>query len=217
MVQRNLVLAAGASSDVLLRDDGSEMIKQLKDKFASSTSRSEKLTILTVLPKSWSIAKIMNVFGVTKCMARCGKKLVEVKGIMSTPIAKAGKSLPESTVQLVTTFYCHDDISRVMPGTKDFLSVRNESGEKEQRQKRLVLCNLTEAYRQFKTLHPDIKVGFSKFAELRPKECVLAGATGTHSVCVCTIHQNVKQMMAGVQLKALTVEIVVLDPKIFLM
>ena len=31
-----------------------------------------------------------------------------------------------------------------------------------------------EAYRQFKTHYPDIKVGFSKFAELRPKECVLA-------------------------------------------
>ena len=93
MVQRNLVLAAGASSDVLIRDDGAEMIEQLRDKFASSTSRSEKLTILTVLPKSWSIAKIVNVFGVTKCMARCAKKLVEVKGIMSNSIAKAGKSL----------------------------------------------------------------------------------------------------------------------------
>ena len=90
-----------------------------------------------------------------------------------------------------------------MPGKKDFLSVRNETGEKEHHQKRHVLCNLTEAYRQFKTLHPDIKVGFSKFAELRPKECVLAGATGTHSVCVCTIHQNVKLMMAGGQLEAL--------------
>ena len=87
-----------------------------------------------------------------------------------------------------------------MPGKKDFLSVRNETGEKEHCQKRLVLCNLTEAYRQFKTLHPDIKV---KFAELRPKDCVLAGATGTHSVCVCIMHQNVKLMMAGGQLEAL--------------
>ena len=108
-------------------------------------------------------------------------------------------------VQLVTIFYCHDDISRVMPGKKDFLSVRNDTGEKEHRQKQLVLCNLTEAYRRFKALHPDIKVGFSKFAELRPKEeCVLAGATGTHSVCVCTIQQNVKLMMACGQLEALT-------------
>ena len=146
----------------------------------------------------------MEEFSVTNYMARCAKKLVEEKGILSSPNSKPGMPLPESTAQLVKTFYYHDDMSRVMPGKKDFLSVRNENGEKEHRQKRLVLCNLKEAYKQFKTLHPDIKVGFSKFAELRPKECVLAGATGTHSVCVCTIHQNVKLMMAGGRLEILS-------------
>ena len=44
-----------------------------------------------------------------------------------------------------------------------------------------------------------IKVGLFKFADFRPKHCVLAGASGTHSVCVCTIHQNVKLMMLGIQ------------------
>ena len=41
------------------------------------------------------------------------------------------------------------------------------------------------------------KIGFSKFAELYPQHCVLAEASGTHAVCVCTIHQNVKLMMTG--------------------
>ena len=41
------------------------------------------------------------------------------------------------------------------------------------------------------------KIGFSKFAELYPQHFVLAEASGTHAVCVCTIHQNVKQMMIG--------------------
>eukprot|EP00731_Ephydatia_muelleri_P027659 Em0019g532a len=73
-----------------------------------------------------------------------------------------------------------------MPGKKDFLSVRKADGEKEHRQKRLVLCNLKEAYHQFKTEHPDVKVGFSKFAGLRPKECVLAGSHW-HSNCLAAI------------------------------
>ena len=30
----------------------------------------------------------------------------------------------------------------------------------------------------------------SKFCELRPKWCILADSCGTHSVCVCSIHQN---------------------------
>ena len=33
---------------------------------------------------------------------------------------------------------------------------------------------------------PDRKIGVAKFAELRPKHCILAGASGTDSVCVCT-------------------------------
>ena len=56
--------------------------------------------------------------------------------------------------------------------------------------KRLVLCNLSELYAAFKEAHPNVKIGFSKFCSLRPKWCVLAGASGTHSVCVCCIHQN---------------------------
>ena len=47
---------------------------------------------------------------------------------------------------------------------------------------------------------------FSKFASLRPKECVLAGESGTHSVCVCTIHQNVKLMIHDAKLSQLTKE-----------
>ena len=41
--------------------------------------------------------------------------------------------------------------------------------------------NLQELYRLFKDKHPEQKLGFSKFAELRPKHCVLTGASGTHS------------------------------------
>ena len=37
---------------------GSEMIDQLKDKFLKTESRSEALQILTVLPKSWSLARV---------------------------------------------------------------------------------------------------------------------------------------------------------------
>ena len=57
----------------------------------------------------------------------------------------------------------------------------------------------------FKDRYSDETIGFSKFACLHPKHCILAGASGTHSVCVCTIHQNVKLMMLGVKLPDLTV------------
>ena len=68
-----------------------------------------------------------------------------------------------------------------MPGMKDFVSVK--IGDTRMHvQKRLILCNLREVYASFKTKHGNAQIGFSKFADLRPKECVLAGASGTHSV-----------------------------------
>ena len=53
-------------------------------------------------------------------------------------------------------------------------------------------------YVQFKECHPLLKIDISKFCELRPKWCVTVGARGSHSVCVCTIHQNPKLMLAAV-------------------
>ena len=156
VVQRNLILAAGADTEP--GDDGAEIIQQLKDKFALTKLRSERLSILTVLPKSWSIMKIMEEFGVTRYTGEAAKKRVEDKGIFSSPNSRAVKVLAESIVQLVKDFYCHDDVSRVMPGKKDFVSVRNDNGEKEHRQKRLVLSNLKEAYKQFNSLSVTIAI-----------------------------------------------------------
>ena len=184
--------------------DAEEIVQQLKEKLQSTTSRSERLRVLTVLPKSWSIKKIANVFGVSRYLARKAKTLVTEKGVLSSPNPKGHRLLPVDTEEAVKDFYLSDNISRVMPGKKDFLSVVGADGKREHKQKRLVLCNLREAYREFKECNPDKKIGFTKFSQLRPKECVLAGASGTHSVCVCTVHQNVKLMMAGSGLEALS-------------
>ena len=180
-----------------------EMINQLKEKMQSCTRKSDKIQILTILPKSWTRSKVVEEFQVSEYMVRTAKKLVSEKGIMSTPNPRLGKLLPKTTVDLIKTFYHSDEISRIMPGKKDYVSV-TVCGMRQHLQKRLILCNLKEAYQQFKDGMPDVKIGFSKFSELRPKECILAGAGGTHSVCVCTVHQNVKLMFVGAKLDQLS-------------
>ena len=144
----------------------------------------------------------MNEFEASNYLVRKAKKVVEERGILSSPNPKAGKNLSKTTVTQVKEFYYCENISRLMPGMKDFVSVMID-GKRQHIQKRLVLCNLKEAYEEFKQKYPNHKVGFSKFADLRPKECVLAGASGTHSVCVCTIHQNFKLMFQGAKLETL--------------
>ena len=92
----------------------------------------------------------------------------------------------------------------MMPGLKDVLSIKQENDKRKHVQKRLLLANLQEIYHLFKKEYENVKIGFSKFAELRPPYCVLAGSSGTHNVCVCVHHENVKLMLASVDLNKLT-------------
>ena len=63
-----------------------------------------------------------------------------------------------------------------------------------------MFLNLKELYTVFKDKHPGLKISFSKFASRRPKWCITVGAKGTHSVSVCTAHQNVKLLLSSVNL-----------------
>jgi hypothetical protein len=127
-------------------------------------------------------------------MIHTAKQLAKEYGILESPNLKAGRSLDPEAAYTVEKIYCNDSVSTVMPGKMDYLAVKT-GGTKEHKQKRLVLNNLSEIYAEFKQSHPGLKVGFSKFASLQPKNCVLAGASGTLSVCMGTAHQNVKLML----------------------
>ena len=82
-------------------DEGTEMIQQLKEKFQATKKRSEQVQVLTVLPKSWTVKKIQQEFGVSEYLARQSKKLVEERGILSLPAPLCGPSLPSETVNTV--------------------------------------------------------------------------------------------------------------------
>ena len=88
-----------------------------------------------------------------------------------------------------------------MPGKKDSVSML-VNGIKQQVQKRLILFTEYEAFLQFKKCNPEVKIGFSKFAEARPKNVVLPGSAGTHNVCVCTYQQNPKLMIRNSQISS---------------
>ena len=77
------------------------------------------------------------------------------------------------------------------------MTYRNDGGEKKIDQKCLLLSTLKELHISFKEQNPDTIKGFSSFARLKPKCCLLAGSSGTHMVCVCSIHQNVKLLIIG--------------------
>ena len=61
------------------------------------------------------------------------------------PTPNAGKIPSPETATLVKEFYMSEEISRIMPGMKDFVSVI-QGGVRVHKQKHLVLCNLKEAF-----------------------------------------------------------------------
>ena len=67
-----------------------------------------------------------------------------------------------------------------MLSKKDYVSIKKNQHE----QKCPVLCNLHELYFAFKEQNPKIQVGFSKFCSLCPKSCIIAGKSGTFSLCM---------------------------------
>ncbi len=85
-------------------------------------------------------------------MATQAKHLAIEKGILTTPNPKLRKVLEPDTAASVRNFYYKEDVSRMMPGKKDCVTIL-ENGEKKKVQKRLVLGNLKEIYLQFKAAH----------------------------------------------------------------
>jgi len=171
------------------------LVTLLKEKCSTSTKQ-EQISLLTLAPASWTIAKCVEQFNVSSHIVKRARKLKGSQGILSKPVPKKGKELMAATKEEVVKFYECDDNSRICPGKKDFVSVKVD-GQRQQVQKRLLLVNLRELYVSFTTSNGN-KRGFSKFCELRPKSCVTVSASGMHSVCVCEIHQNVKLLLAAV-------------------
>ena len=179
-----------------------ELIDELKLKLLSCNSFAEKVQVLTLAPKSWSGNQIAAEFKVSRWLAYKSVSIRRDHGILPDIQGKIGRKLSIETLDAVKEMYHDDEYTRSLPGMNDALSVR--VGEnKIKMQKRLIMCDLKELHKAFlerNIENPQQKVGFSTFAKLRPKWCVIAGTAGTHAVCVCTYHQNVKLMIEAARI-----------------
>ncbi|XP_076806681.1 uncharacterized protein LOC143450136 [Clavelina lepadiformis] len=133
-------------------------------------------------PTEMTKYKTMKEFGATNYLVKKSRDVKKQKGILGICDKNKGKTLSEELKNDVCGFYECDDNSRMCPGMKDSVSVRNKDGEKVQHQKRLVLSNLKELHSSWKETYPEKKIGFSS---LRPKWCVLAGSSGTAALQDC--------------------------------
>ena len=113
---------------------------------------------------------------------------------MASPNPKPGRKLNGYLIKSIQDFYLSDTVSRVMPGIKDYVSVYSPGEERRiHKQKQLVLCNLKEAYQQFRTEFPEVNVGFSKFAELIQNNVFWLGHLG-HTVYASALYTRMSNL-----------------------
>ena len=100
------------------------------------------------------------------------------------------------------SFYCRGDITRNAPGRRDVVTVRDEAGKKKLQNCHLVM-SIKECYATFKEFNPDVKIGVSKFAEIRPPNVLFSSETPSN-VCQLihipsTFHTEFRQYIPEIQ------------------
>lgn len=96
-----------------------------------------------------------------------------------------------------------------MTGKKDFAFVKLDDGKRVDLQKQLLMYNINELYQQFQCEYPERKVDLTIFFTLCPKQCILAGDSGMHVLCVCIYSQNIKLLLNGRDIPTLASELVI--------
>ena len=145
-------------------NDLDDLMVQIKDKLPSC-DYGTKIQVLTLTPESWSRNFAADFFGVSEYLVRRAREVKIQSGFLTVPEWKSGRTLSIIVTDAVHDFFENDEHTRLMPGRKDSVSIKRNA----QKQRRLLLCNLKEAYATFKEGQNDIKIGFSKFCSLRRK------------------------------------------------
>ena len=104
-------------------------------------------------------------------------------------------ALPEETTTLVKQFFFQTNIVYTSPGLKDEM-VYWEAGKKVKLRKYYLGVTLKEAYAIFSEEHPTVKIGFSKFSQLRPVNVMLL-KNAPNDQCKCIHHENFRLLRAS--------------------
>ena len=162
--------------------DSNALIEGLQTLFKQS-SNSEKIRLLTISPVSWGRNTIANFFNCSEHQARAAIKLRFTDGVLAYPASLRGNQpVDPDVIEKVVSFYRNDSISRPSANRKDVVSINGKPTNK-----RFMQMTILEAYCLFSVENPSLKIGKSKFYELRPKDVKLESP---HDVCLCIYHEN---------------------------
>ena len=85
--------------------------KEMQEKL-KTTSHSEEIQILTLVPDKWSRMYCSEYFNVFEYLVLTSHEIKEVGGILTKPAPKKVKTVTTETLHLVTNVYEDDNFSR---------------------------------------------------------------------------------------------------------
>ena len=168
-----------------------KLLTGLTARYSEAKSSREKYQILTCAPEFVGPSEMIRLFGCSPYRAEKAHKLRAEFGAFSAPEFQVPSNKIQPEVEMaVKKFYIDDSNSRVIPGERNAIMAKDIDGEKKRISKRLIYTSLKELFAEFVALNPEMKIGITKFAELRPKYCAWPGPNGHHVTCVCVLCEN---------------------------
>ena len=109
------------SKETVSEVDMEYLVNALKDKLTVTKSKKEKISLLTLVPNSWTLPKTIEQFGhlgVTEYLVRRSRQLKKDHGMLPNVTPSLGRALSEATKEKVIAFYKDDEVSTILPGKK---------------------------------------------------------------------------------------------------
>ena len=176
------------------RENTSENHRQQTTAFSSRQSFGKaKKKLLAALPRS-GIQRKKLIYEISKDVGLAVHPID--RDMPTTSTTDSRTELSEDVKMKVREFYERDDISRQSPGMRDTIVVKEED-QKKTYMKRHLLLTIAETYKIFKSENMEVKIGKSKFAELRPRHVLLQRETPAN-VCVCVHHANLQFLLDAI-------------------
>ncbi|XP_058789571.1 uncharacterized protein LOC131663272 [Phymastichus coffea] len=180
-----------------------EIVTNIQKKYhAPATNYNEKVSLLTLLPTTWKYSDVKLYIPCSRYMFSEANKLREKTGILSLRKRKTyWKYSPEVRKEIVN-FYLDDTNSSQCSGAKEKITVKVTGQQPQVFQKRIMLYDQKDLYNSWKEITTQSSIPcLAFFCQLQPPYCFFAGEPGTHNICVCSTHDNVKLKTAAVNPK----------------
>ena len=166
-------------------EDLDEIVTLIRTKWTTFDQK-QRIAVLSILPSDWSCNKVALATGAERYLvnkARDGENPFD--GNRKERLDK----IPDDVIEIIREFYYQEDISRMMPGAGDFITVKID-GVKERLRRYHLRYRLVDIHRKFLEHYAPITISFSKFAKLRPQNCIMMNSKGCHNVCTCQACEN---------------------------